>query len=64
MVISVPPVILPEVGEILSMTTSYLKSFAVKGVEIAFPNPAFTTFTSNVPGRPPGTPVLIKVSVT
>jgi hypothetical protein len=23
-----------------------------------------TTFTSKVPGRPPGTPVLIKVSVT
>ena len=63
MVINVPPVILPELGETLSMTTSYLKSLAYAGVGTAFPNPSLITFTSNIPGRPPGIPALINVSV-
>ena len=60
MVIRVPPLYWPWFGEILVMTSSYTKSFAVCGDATAFPwLPSISTKTLNYQGRPPGIPHLI-----
>ena len=63
-VINVPPPILPVFGDTPVITTSKAKSFAVYGEAIALPNPSLMTLTSKSPGRPPGIPALMKVSLT
>lgn len=59
----VPPRILPELGEMPEMYTSYAKSFAVSGTGTALPKPVLMTFTLNLPGKPPGIPTLSLLSV-